>query len=361
LDPELSLLRAVWERAVDAMALSDADGIVLSVNPAYCRLYGFTADQLIGRTFAVIFPEEARPEAEAQYRDIFQRGEDSNHEAHVGSAEGVDLIVEARASFIEHEGQRVAMLSTIRDITAQRRAEDQRDAVVASASHDLRQPLTLIKGRAEMLLRKLDDELTVTDLTTGLGSIASSVDHVSEQLASLVDAVRPGAAQAAPIEPRPMELTRWLRHIVDTHQASSGRHTFRIELSGEPLIASIDEVRMRRVMNNLLSNAVKYSPAGGEIVVRAIGVESVADDDRIIIEVEDRGVGVPSADLPHIFEAGHRASNVISSVPGSGLGLASSLAIVHDHGGQLAVDSDEGVGTTVRVLLPRAPIRLQSA
>jgi signal transduction histidine kinase len=109
---------------------------------------------------------------------------------------------------------------------------------------------------------------------------------------------------------------------------------------------------MRRVLNNLLSNAIKYSPAGGEILVRACTVLSADDPERLVIEVADHGIGVPAADLPHIFERHHRGGNAVASASGSGLGLAGVLAIVQQHGGSVEVESEEGVGTTFRLYVP---------
>lgn len=348
---DLDTLRAVWDGVADALAISDPEGIVLAVNEAYCALYGFTPAQLVGRTFAQIFPEAARAAAELQYREIFQRGVAVLRESQVRSAEQIDLIVEARASFIEHDGQRVAMLSTIRDITAQRRAEAERDAFIASASHDLRQPLTLIKGRAELMLRQLSDELTIDDLARGLSAIASGVDSVDEQLASLVDAVRIRAGEPVLVDPQPLEMGRWLGELVAQHQASTDTHEFRYVLPTYPLVARVDELRMRRVISNLLSNAIKYSPNGGDIWVRLTSVNQ-PNALEAVLEVEDRGVGIPAADLALVFEKHHRGTNVPATVPGSGLGLANSLEIVVQHGGSLEVESEQGRGSLFRLRLP---------
>ena len=350
-------LRAVWDRSADAMALSDQNGIVLAVNPAYCRLYGFTPEQLVGHSFALIFPEHARADAELQYHDIFQSGEERAHESHVRSADQVELIVDARASFIQRDGRRVAMLSTIRDITAQRRAEAERDAFVASASHDLRQPLTLVKARCELILNTVGDDLTIAELKSHLLAIASSVDDVSEQLASLVDAVQLGAGVPVHVDPEPVEVMAWLREIVTIHQASTLAHVFRIHVPMTPVVVPIDKLRMRRVLNNLLSNAIKYSPAGGEILVRARTEQTTHHPARLVIEVADRGIGVPAADLPYIFEPHHRGGNAVASASGSGLGLAGVLAVVQQHGGNIEVESEEGLGTTFRLYLPVEPVK----
>jgi len=354
------ILRAVWDQSADAMSLSDENGTVLAVNPAYCRLYGFTAAELVGQSFARIFPEEARAQAEAHYREVYRSGEESSHESHVRSAEQVELVVHARASFIERDGRRVGMLSTIRDITAQRRVEAERDAFVALASHDLRQPLALIKGRCELLLRCFIDDLTVDQLRRNLQAISSSVEDLSGQLQSLVDAVRVGVQVPRQLRLEQIEITSWLTDLVDTYQRLTDEHAFRLEVPAAPVVVEMDGPQMRRAINNVLSNAQKYSPTGSEVLVRASCKRATPSSMQLVIEIADRGMGIPEAELQRIFEPNYRASNVVDAVSGSGLGLSGVLDILRQHGGSVAVESNEGQGTQLRLYLPLDPRRYDS-
>ena len=104
---------------------------------------------------------------------------------------------------------------------------------------------------------------------------------------------------------------------------------------------------MQRVLANLISNALKYSPDGGDIVVRL-----ARQGKEAVLAVEDHGLGIPAADLPHIFEPYARASNVIGRVDGSGLGLTGARDIVQQHRGTLTVESTEGQGSTFVMRLP---------
>ncbi|MCB0156187.1 MAG: PAS domain S-box protein, partial [Anaerolineae bacterium] len=118
--------RTVWEVVSDAMVLSDPDGIVLAANPAYAELYGYPLDQIIGHSFAIIFPPEDRAWAVEQYQTVFASPEvPIAFESQVQRANGEQRMVESRMNFIVQNGQRVAMLSTIRDITERKKAEDQ--------------------------------------------------------------------------------------------------------------------------------------------------------------------------------------------------------------------------------------------
>ncbi|HCI80069.1 MAG TPA: hypothetical protein DHW02_10310 [Ktedonobacter sp.] len=117
--------RAIWEQATDAMALSDPEGIVLQANPAYYQLYGYSPDQVIGKNFAVIYPEELREWARAEYVRTFH---DSliqpAIEAIIRRKDGTERVVESRYHFLFENGQRTAMVSTLRDITTQKREQE---------------------------------------------------------------------------------------------------------------------------------------------------------------------------------------------------------------------------------------------
>ncbi len=107
------------------------------------------------------------------------------------------------------------------------------------------------------------------------------------------------------------------------------------------------------MLMNLVANAIKYSPAGGEIVVEVQRQEETAAA-WAVLAVRDQGLGIPAADVPHIFTRFHRATNVIGRISGTGLGLASVRQIVDRHGGSIEVMTAEGVGTTFTVRLPLA-------
>jgi signal transduction histidine kinase len=125
-------------------------------------------------------------------------------------------------------------------------------------------------------------------------------------------------------------------------------------VAGPELHAAVDAARIARVVGNLLSNALKYSPRGGTIVVRVAQADGTAGPEALIA-VADAGIGIPAADLPHIFERFARARNVAGHIPGTGIGLASARGIVEQHGGSITVQSTEGVGSAFIVRLPLAP------
>jgi signal transduction histidine kinase len=139
--------------------------------------------------------------------------------------------------------------------------------------------------------------------------------------------------------------------VVGEFQPAATRHQLRVEASAPLLVGLWDAARLDRVLANLLSNAIKYSPAGGTIGVR-LSRQDDAKGSWALLVVEDHGLGIPAADLPHVFERFHRGANVSGKIRGAGIGLAGVCQIVEQHGGTIVVESQEGHGATFTVRLP---------
>lgn len=120
------------------------------------------------------------------------------------------------------------------------------------------------------------------------------------------------------------------------------------------LVGQWDRERITRAIGNLVGNAIKYSPKGGDVVVRVWRDERL-DGPWAVVEVQDHGIGIPTADLPQIFEYFHRGANAVGFIPGTGIGLATVKAIIEQHEGSIHALSQEGVGSTFSVRLPLSP------
>ena len=226
-------------------------------------------------------------------------------------------------------------------------AREQLQELVATIAHDLLQPLAAIRGRAQLLQRQLQQPQPATRLSEGLERIAQTATDMANQLDELVAASR--AEMTLVLARSPTDLCALVRQAVSGAEQTTDRHEFRCEFSQAAAVTGDwDGGRLSRVLNNLLSNAVKYSPGGGEIVVRVS-----SDSGWAIVMVEDHGLGIPAADLPHVFEPFHRGRNAVRSIGGAGIGLASVRQIVEAHGGSVEVSSRLGEGSTFIVRLPR--------
>jgi PAS domain S-box-containing protein len=354
-------LRAAWEAASDAMALSDPDGIVLTANPAYFRLYGFEPGEVIGQPFSIIFPPETRCEAEALYQEVFRSAEHPPaYERIVRRRDGTERTVSARVSFLEEDGTRVAMLNIIQDITDEvavrhlaAAAEHERHIFLSSVSHDIKNPLAAIKGHAQMLRRIVErtgEPPPQDKLVGGLEQIETSAGRLARLVDELVEVAARAAGDVPPLSLATADLVTLAHGAAARHRQIADYHKIAVEATVETLLGRWDVDRVERVFDNLVTNAIKYSPEGGVITLRVepSGAEA-------LLTVTDQGAGIPPDDLPHVFERYRRGANVDPSVLGSGVGLTSVKHIVEQHGGTVGIESREGLGTTVTVRLPLDP------
>ena len=203
-----SLFHAVWQRAADAMVLSDADGIVIAANPAYVRLYGYGHDAVVGHSFALIFPPAQRAWARAHYQQVFASASSVlAFESVIRRADGTERVVESRIEFLLSDGQRVAMLSTIRDITDRTQAAHEREALLHAAeqAQQAQQAQTAALAHTNALLaatsaqyqqaadaaRQARDELQLllaiaNDIVT-LHDLEALLDRILDHLARVLD------------------------------------------------------------------------------------------------------------------------------------------------------------------------------
>jgi len=232
-------------------------------------------------------------------------------------------------------------------------AEVQRRNMVADIAHELRTPLTIVQGNLEALLDGVYD--------LNLENVAA-IHRQSTLLSRLVADWRDLAlAEAGQLQlewglVNLAELITQVNEGLET-QAQDKGVTLQVNIPGEISPISGDEQRLKQVLFNLLSNALRHTPSGGTITTIA-----EIKEDRVVIRVRDTGSGIPTEDLPHIFDRFYRADRSRArSTGGSGLGLAIAKRIIEMHSGQIWVESWLGVGSTFAFSLPmsrREPVPL---
>jgi signal transduction histidine kinase len=226
-----------------------------------------------------------------------------------------------------------------------------RDEFLGSITHDLRTPLTSIKGRAQLLLKQVarGEVPAAGDLTDGLTTIAAVAGRMNALVDELVDLARLEGSHPLELMRQPVDLVALARRSATEHQRASDAHRIRVVAVEETVCGEWDAVRIERVLDNLLSNAIRYSPGGGEVTISVGRGRGDA-----WLTVADRGVGIPAGDLPRVFDRFHRGANVAGRIQGAGVGLAGVKQIVEQHGGSVSIESEEGRGTTVTLRLPLA-------
>lgn len=228
-----------------------------------------------------------------------------------------------------------------------------RDDFLAAASHDLKNPLGVIRGRAQLLRRQVlaSTYPEARRLADGLASIDATVGKMTRLVDMLLDVTRLHLGQRFPLNLEATDLVEMTRRLVEEHQATTPRHRLHLDAEVPELVGVWDGARLERVVDNLLGNAIKYSPAGGQITV-TIRSSTSGERDSATLTVRDHGIGIPASELPHVFERFRRGSNVVGRISGTGIGLAASRQIVDQHGGEIGIESEEGAGTLVCLELP---------
>jgi PAS domain S-box-containing protein len=237
-------------------------------------------------------------------------------------------------------------------VEARRKVEDLsrlKDEFLSIASHELRTPVTSIKGYTQLAKTLIRENDLVTS-EEYLDIALDQIDRMSRLILELLDVSRIETGRLE-IRREPIEWTAFVRDVVQRHHAVSERR-FQMNVTQSPTAVMGDRDRLEQVLGNLLENAVKYSPDATEIIV---SVEEKGD--QIVTSVSDHGIGIPADELHQVFERFHRGRQVSSTnYGGLGLGLYITKQIVERHGGTISVESREGQGTTFFFTLPVAPV-----
>ncbi|MFC4784394.1 ATP-binding protein [Nocardioides sp. MAHUQ-72] len=221
--------------------------------------------------------------------------------------------------------------------------------LIATVSHELKNPLTAILGHLEMLDSSPDLTGTTRASLAAMDRGAQRMVRVVEDLLLLSKVGDPDN----PVIPAPVDLRSIVDEVVDLNSVAAERKDIRLDVEAprEPVLACGDHDELDRVCANLVSNAVKYTPEGGHVTI-----ELAACGDEILLQCSDDGLGISPEDQHQLFAEFFRSSNPAAlAQPGTGLGLAIVSRIVQRHKGRIELESELGKGSTFRVLLPAAP------
>jgi two-component system phosphate regulon sensor histidine kinase PhoR len=235
------------------------------------------------------------------------------------------------------------VLVVVRDVTEARRLEAMRRDFVANTSHELKTPVAAIQAAAETLRDAVrQDPRAARRFAEQLHGDALRLSRI---VAELLDLSR---LEAGPPPLAPVRLDRLAAQEVERLREQAGRGGVTIEVRAEPVSVQGSAEDLALLVRNLLNNAVRYSPDGGRVVV-----DVNSHDGNAILSVRDTGIGIPSRDLPRIFERFYRVDRARSRESGgTGLGLSIAKHVAELHGGRIEVESELGRGSEFRVRLP---------
>lgn len=238
----------------------------------------------------------------------------------------------------------LGLVATMQDITRLKQLDRIKSEFVNTVSHDLRSPLTAILGYVELIERVGP----VSDLQKDfIRRVGISVQSITALINDLLDLGRIEAGFETRNELVPLESL--IIYIVENFQERLTENNLTLNVDVQQDLPEIygNPNQLRQMLSNLLGNAQKYTPAGGQINIKA-----EHKGGQIILRFQDTGVGIPLTDQPHVFDKFYRASNVPNDVPGTGLGLSIVKSIIENHRGRIWLESTPGQGSTFTVVLP---------
>jgi signal transduction histidine kinase len=224
---------------------------------------------------------------------------------------------------------------------------EERSRFMNRVAHNLRAPLTAMVSMLEVIQNGY-----LGEVNEGFRQYLSRVDRRAYSMLLMIDELMTLAKSQSKqrwVEYAPVDLRILAHRVKQTflEKASEKRLTFEVNVSEDFPQMKADRELMEEMLENLVSNAIKYTPEGGRV---GMAIRS-GENDTIRITVSDNGIGIPGGEISHLFAEFFRASNV-KNVVGTGLGLAIVKEIVNQHGGQISVESKEGLGTTVTIHFP---------
>jgi PAS domain S-box-containing protein len=364
--------RTLVQHAYELTIIRDLDGTIRYMSPAAERIFGYTAEELSGRNrLDLIHPEDAVRIADAVAAIQSTPGVHAPIEYRVRHRDGSWRLLEGTATNLMHEPSVNGILVNARDVTERVEAERARDATLererrarqeaeealrardeflAIAAHELKTPITVMKGNAELLIRQLARPIPDPQRLALLGErVTGQIERLEYLISDLLDLSRLRRGQL-PLRPRLCDLVALTVEVLARMTATlpESGPTLHLEAPATALLCA-DTERLEQVLLNLVGNAIKYSPDGGEIHIGIDGGEHT-----VRLTVRDQGIGIPLDEQGAIFEPFTRSNQASVVASGIGIGLYITAQIVAGHGGTITVESSPGLGSCFAVTLPVA-------
>lgn len=357
LQARLAELEALISQAADGIGVHGPQGELLLLNPAGVRILGRSpgrlglslAEQASWFRLTAASGRQLEPGELAVAAAL--RGETRLAQEVCATTEAGEVrhVAVSASPLSDPRGHIYGAVSTWRDTTQAHQAQKEKDDFISLVSHELKTPITSIKGYAQMLWRRAEEAGGDERDLKGLRIINEEVDRMVDLINQLLDVSRLEAHRLQ-LNMDVVDLVALTHDAVDRLQATTGRHALRLRAPQEPMWVEGDAMRLAQVLGNLLTNAIKYSPAGGPVEITLESREG-----RGWVSVRDWGVGIAPEDQPNVFQRFYRGTRRgPAAMGGMGLGLYISREIVQRHRGDVAFHSQPGQGSTFLFWLPLA-------
>ena len=342
--------RSLVEATSDWIWEVDENIVYTYVSPHVRTLLGYEPEEVLGKTpFDLMPPDEAKRVAEvfnycrARCKPFSGLENVNRHkDGHLVVLETSGIpILGANGAFCGYRG-------IDRDITGRRQAEQLREEYIHTISHDLRGPLTIIQGQAQVLQRTLERVGLGGQLQRSAEAIVTSARRMNTMIQDLLEAARIESGQLQ-IHVAPVDMRAFVLELKERISEMGGAERISLQVPKTLPPALADPDRLERIFMNLISNALNYSTPGTQVTV------SLAQrDNEVVTAVADQGPGIPPEMLPHLFNRYYRTTGAREHKEGLGLGLYITKGLVEAHGGHIWVHSEVGKGSTFCFTMPVA-------
>lgn len=332
-------LEAILNSTPDPVLVIDPQNRLLLANPAAANVVGVDISQSSGQNVEKLIEQKA-------LLDLLRAAPSEKQSAEIVFNGGRTFL--ATASSVVAEGRPVGRVCILRDVTHFKELDSMKSEFVATVSHDLRSPLTLMRGYATML--EMVGELNEQQQGY-VRKIVSGVENMSRLVNNLLDLGRIEIGVGLQVETVP--INDIVERVVGALQLQASQKSIQLTVESArdiPATVEADQALLHQGVYNLVENAIKYTPNGGQVKLRVRATQT-----ELVFEVQDNGIGIASSDLPRLFEKFYRGKQRDArSQHGSGLGLAIVRSIAERHGGKVWVESELGKGSAFFLQVPRA-------
>ncbi len=346
-------VRAILETAVDGIITIDEHGIIESFNPAAERMFGYKAEEIVGKSVTLLMPFPYNQEHDGYIREYIETGERKvigiGREIEAKRKDGTVFPVRLALSEV-HVGEHRHFTGIIRDISEEislrsKTIQAERLAIIgkmaAKVAHEIRNPLSSISLNAELLGEELDGYQCAN--TREARVLLESMIHEIDRVTALTDEYLQFSRlpHSRPVRGRLQDLLQEVSASVAAQLQHKGVK-LTVETSDDLPEVAFDRAQLKRVLLNFIRNAHEAMPKGGEL-----RIATAQSDHAVHVRISDTGVGIPEEDKERIFDPFFTTKDF-----GTGLGLAVSQQVINEHGGQIHCESEVGKGTTFDIELP---------
>ncbi|MBE8999992.1 PAS domain S-box protein [Nostoc sp. LEGE 12447] len=362
----------LFEEVPDAYLVTDPRGVIQEANSAAQNTLNISKNLLLGKALGIFVLEKELIAFHLKLTHLSDRAETPDWkmqewEVNLRPRNKTPIIAAIKVAAIRNQqGNLVGLRWLLRDISESKRTQaklqwaeeamrlalakerefsELTSRLLTTASHEFRNPLATIHSSAELLehYRHLwSDERQQIHLRR----IQTSVMHITQLLNDLL-VLNQDETGKLEFNPTPLNLVEFCRNLLEElEQSDRSQHAIVFSSECQCTSANLDAKLLRQILSNLFSNCLKYSPIGSTVKFSV-----TTANERAIFQTQDSGIGIPPADIEHIFEPFHRASNT-GNIPGMGLGMSIVKQAVDLHGGEIIVESAIDAGTTFTVILP---------